>query len=108
MRSSPSTPGNGSSSQPDHPLFTRQERFIRLTSNNFLVAIGEPTRVEAGIGQIYTKRLVLKPPLPTSSRPSSPSFKKHLANATKGRRGTEEVASRRRGRTYVTAYWRIG
>ncbi len=29
------------------------DKFIRFTSNDFLRAIGNPTRVEAGIGRIY-------------------------------------------------------
>ena len=29
------------------------EKFIRFTSNDFLRASGQPTRVEAGIGRIY-------------------------------------------------------
>ena len=31
------------------------ERSIRMTSNQFLAALGEPTRVEAAIGQIYQR-----------------------------------------------------
>ncbi|MFT5470975.1 MAG: dsRNA-specific ribonuclease [Verrucomicrobiales bacterium] len=31
------------------------EQFVRLTSNDFLATIGNPTRVEADIGVIYEK-----------------------------------------------------
>lgn len=32
------------------------EWFTRLTSNDFLCAFGQPTRVEAGIGRIYQEQ----------------------------------------------------
>jgi hypothetical protein len=72
--------------QPRHPLFTRQELFIRLTSNAFLQAIGEPTRVEAQIGIAY-KEGGLEAGFQYIEDNLTPLFKKHLANATKGRRG---------------------
>jgi hypothetical protein len=75
--------------QPDHPLFTRQELFIRLTSNNFLVALGEPTRVEAEIGRIYHEA-GLKAAFAHIEQTLQPLFKKHLANATRGRRGQKK------------------
>ncbi|WP_269541973.1 hypothetical protein [Cerasicoccus fimbriatus] len=31
----------------------RSEEFIRMTANDFLGCVGEPTKVEAGIGDIY-------------------------------------------------------
>jgi dsRNA-specific ribonuclease len=39
--------------QPENPPFSRQDRFIRFTSNAFLSSFGEPTEVEARIGRIY-------------------------------------------------------
>ncbi len=33
--------------QPENPPFSRQDRFIRFTSNAFLSSFGEPTEVEA-------------------------------------------------------------
>jgi hypothetical protein len=72
--------------QPDHPLFTRQERFIRFTANDFLQSIGEPTRVEAGIGQIYQSD-GLDAAFKHIEETLQPLFAKHLNNAVKGRRG---------------------
>ena len=39
--------------QKDIPAKARAERFIQMTSNKFLSALGEPTAVEAEIGIIY-------------------------------------------------------
>jgi hypothetical protein len=75
--------------QPDHPLFTRQELFIRLTANNFLMAVGEPTRVEAQIGAIYNCD-GLDAAFDHIENTLQPLFKKHLANATRGRRGQKK------------------
>ena len=72
--------------QPDHPRFTRQQLFVRLTSNNFLMALGEPTRVEAEIGRIYHED-GLDAAFAHIESTLQPLFKKHLANATKGHRG---------------------
>jgi hypothetical protein len=72
--------------QPRHPLFTRQELFIRLTSNAFLQSLGEPTRVEAQIGIIY-KDQGLGAAFAHLDAHLRPQFEKHLHNATKGRRG---------------------
>ena len=72
--------------QPPHPLFTRQELFIRLTSNAFLQALGEPTRVEAAIGLIYREK-GLKAAFDHIEATIRPMFEKHLANSTRGQRG---------------------
>ena len=37
------------------PEKARSEVFVHLTSNQFLAALGDPTRVEAGIGRVYAK-----------------------------------------------------
>ena len=39
--------------QPDIPVAERAETFIRMTSNQFLASRGEPTAMEAEIGEIY-------------------------------------------------------
>ena len=72
--------------QPTHPLFTRQELFIRLTANAFLQAIGEPTKVEAQIGRIYQDK-GLQAAFDHIEATLRPMFEKHLANATRGQRG---------------------
>ena len=72
--------------QPEHPLFTRQELFIRLTSNQFLQALGEPTRVEAAIGQIYREE-GLEAAFRHIEETLRPLFRKHLLNAARGRKG---------------------
>lgn len=72
--------------QPRHPLFTRQELFIRLTSNAFLQSLGEPTRVEAQIGIVY-KENGLQEAFSYLDKTIRPLFEKHLRNATKGHRG---------------------
>lgn len=72
--------------QPDHPLFTRQQLFIRFTSNDFLKAIGEPTAVEASIGKVYESK-GLEAAFSHIETTLQPLFKKHLNNASKGRRG---------------------
>ncbi len=72
--------------QPRHPLFTRQELFIRLTSNAFLLSLGEPTRVEAQIGIVY-KEKGLNEAFSHIDTHLRPLFEKHLHNATKGHRG---------------------
>jgi dsRNA-specific ribonuclease len=41
--------------QNDIPKEARAERFIQMTSNKFLSAMGEPTAMEAEIGAIYEK-----------------------------------------------------
>lgn len=72
--------------QPPHPLFTRQELFIRLTSNAFLVALGEPTRVEAGIGQVYNES-GLQAAFDHIEQNIQPLFEKHIRKLSRGRRG---------------------
>lgn len=72
--------------EPEHPQFTRQERFLRLTGNTFLMAVGEPTRVEARIGQIY-RDAGLEAAYAHIESTLLPLFKKHLLNAEKGQRG---------------------
>ena len=70
--------------QPDHPVFSRQELFIRLTSNAFLVSMGEPTRVEAEIGLVY-KEDGLPAAFSHIEQTLRPLFKKHILNASRGR-----------------------
>ena len=77
--------------QPSHPLFTRQELFKRLTSNAFLQARGEPTRVEAEIGIIYQEK-GLEAAFEHIASTLQPLFKKHITNATKGNRGKKSRA----------------
>jgi hypothetical protein len=72
--------------QPPHPLYTRQELFIRFTSNAFLVALGEPTKVEAGIGIIY-KEQGLQAAFDHIEETLKPLFEKHIAKAARSRRG---------------------
>jgi 23S rRNA maturation mini-RNase III len=72
--------------QPDHPLFTRQQLFIRFTSNDFLQAIGEPTGVEAAIGKVYQVD-GLEAAFEHIEDTLQPLFKKHINNAVKGRKG---------------------
>ena len=72
--------------QPEHPLFSRQERFIRLTSNDFLKALGEPTTVEARIGTVYRNE-GLEAAFQYIEEHLQPLFQRHLANASRGQRG---------------------
>lgn len=72
--------------QPNHPLFTRTELFVRFTSNSFLLALGEPTWVEAQIGLAYRDG-GLEEGFNYIEENLKPLFKKHLNNATKGHRG---------------------
>ena len=72
--------------QPQNPLFTRQELFLRFTRNDFLQAIAEPTKVEAAIGAIYRKE-GLEAAFAHIESTLQPLFRKHLLNATKGRKG---------------------
>lgn len=79
--------------QPAHPQFTRQERFIRLTSNEFLMAVGDPTAVEAGIGRIY-REAGLEAAFEHIEETLKPLFEAHLKNAVKGRRGRKSPRPR--------------
>lgn len=72
--------------EPEHPLFSRQERFVRLTSNAFLQARGEPTRVEAEIGALYQQE-GLEAAFTHIRETLQPLFHKHLLNASRGQRG---------------------
>ena len=72
--------------QPEHPLFSRQERFIKLTSNAFLQSLGEPTRVEAEIGRVYQES-GLQAAFEHIDSTLRPLFQKHLNKATRGRKG---------------------
>ncbi|MGA1205758.1 MAG: ribonuclease III domain-containing protein [Opitutales bacterium] len=72
--------------QSQHPLFTRQELFTRLTSNAFLQALGEPTTVEARIGNVYREG-GLEAGFAYIEQHLRPLFQKHINNATRGRRG---------------------
>jgi len=73
-------------SQPDHPLFTRQDLFIRFTSNAFLQALGEPTRVEAQIGRIYHES-GLQAAFSHIEEHLLPRFSRHIRNQSRGRQG---------------------
>ena len=75
--------------QPQHPLFTRQDLFVRFTSNTFLQAVGEPTYVEAQIGNAY-KDGGLEAGFAYIEANLQPLFKKHIHNAAKGRRGQKK------------------
>ncbi len=79
--------------QPDHPLFSRQELFIKLTANAFLQALGEPTRVEAAIGQVYNEK-GLEPAFAHIEETIRPLFEKHLRNQARGRRGQKKGGQR--------------
>ncbi|MEX0325345.1 MAG: hypothetical protein AB3N33_04575 [Puniceicoccaceae bacterium] len=72
--------------QPPHPLFSRQEMFVRLTSNAFLQALGEPTKVEAAIGLVY-KEKGLQAAFDHIETTIQPMFEKHLAKAGRAQRG---------------------
>jgi hypothetical protein len=72
--------------QPDHPRFTRQELFVRFTSNQFLVSIGEPTQVEARIGRIYQEK-GLEAAFAHIEADLKPLFEKNIRNAARGRKG---------------------
>lgn len=72
--------------KPRHPHFSRQELFLRLTKNDFLLALGEPTKVEAEIGAVY-QREGLDDAFQHIERHLLPLFQKHLTNATRGRKG---------------------
>ena len=71
--------------EPPRPPFSRQELFVRFTSNQFLVTIGEPTRVEAEIGRIYREG-GLTAAFAHIEQTLMPFFEKQLRNAGKGRR----------------------
>lgn len=72
--------------QPGHPQLTRQERFIRFTSNEFLQSIGEPTEVEAQIGQAY-RESGIEAAFQWIKTRLQPRFEQHLRKATRGRQG---------------------
>jgi hypothetical protein len=72
--------------QPDHPLFTRQELFIRFTSNDFLQSLGEPTSVEARIGKAYNAD-GLQAAFNHIETTLQPLFGKHIRKAVRGRKG---------------------
>lgn len=76
--------------QPEHPLFSRQELFMRFTKNAFLQTLGEPTRVEAEIGMVYRDH-GLKVAFEHIQNQLHPLFEKHLANAGRGRRGQKRL-----------------
>jgi dsRNA-specific ribonuclease len=73
--------------RPEHPQFTRQDLFLRLTTNRFLSTVGEPTSVEANIGDIY-RRKGLEAAYAHIEEVLIPRFNKHLRNAEKGRKGS--------------------
>lgn len=75
--------------QKRHPLFTRQDLFVRFTSNAFLQALGEPTWVEAQIGLAY-RNGGLEEGFGYIENNLQPLFKKHVNNAVRGRRGQKK------------------
>lgn len=56
------------------------EWFTRLTSNDFLSAFGNPTRVEASIGKLYLEG-GLEPAFAWMEENLIPLFRKQIANA---------------------------
>lgn len=76
--------------QPRHPLFTRQEQFVKFTSNSFLQAVGEPTWAEAQIGIAY-RNGGLEAGYDYIDTNLKPLFRKHLANSARGCRGQKRI-----------------
>lgn len=77
--------------EPPNPLFTRQQLFLRFTTNAFLLAAGAPTQVEARIGRIYREN-GLEAAFAHIDETLRPLFLKHLANASRGSRGSRKRA----------------
>lgn len=61
----------------------RSDVFIHMTSNEFLACIGQPTQVEADIGEIYQDQ-GLEAAFAFIETNILPTFKKQLANRRKG------------------------
>jgi selenocysteine lyase/cysteine desulfurase len=76
--------------QPESPPFTRQERFIKFTSNAFLAGSGEPTDVEARIGDIYNQH-GLQAAFVHIEAELLPRYKVHIDKAARALRGTKAI-----------------
>lgn len=72
--------------EPDRPPCSRQERYIRFTSNAFLSGFGEPTEVEARIGKIY-KETGLTSAFEFIEEELLPRFKLHMDKVARSSRG---------------------
>lgn len=66
----------------------RSDVFIAMTSNRFLMALGEPTAVEAKIGDVY-KNEGLEAAFTWMDEQLLPLFKKQMLNTEKGKRGAK-------------------
>ena len=66
----------------------RTEVFIAMTSNRFLMALGEPTSVEARIGEVYQED-GLEAAFAWMNEQLLPLFKKQMLNADRGKRGAK-------------------
>ncbi len=71
---------------------TRSDVFISMTSNRFLSAFGEPTSVEAKIGEVYQKD-GLEAAFGWMDETLLPVFKKQTLNASKGKLGAKRERS---------------
>ena len=69
-------------SEPSITASGRAATFIQMTSNQFLTAIGEPTAMEAEIGQIYQKE-GLDAAFELINKKFIPVFKKQQKNRLK-------------------------
>jgi len=74
--------------QPEIKPERRAEVFISMTSNHFLSAFGEPTRVEARIGDIY-EREGEDAACRWMDEMLLPVFKKQLTNLSKAKKGSK-------------------
>ncbi|MDX2273067.1 MAG: hypothetical protein NW237_14115 [Cyanobacteriota bacterium] len=73
-----------------HPLdsdLTRSQLFIRMTSNNFLSGLGDPTRIEAEIGLIYEQQ-GLTAAFQHIQEKILPLFLRQMAKRQRGLRGS--------------------
>lgn len=75
--------------QADIAVERRSEVFIAMTSNRFLLALGEPTAVEAKIGEVYQKD-GLDAAFSWMNEQLLPLFKKQMRNAERGKRGAKK------------------
>ena len=69
-------------SEPSITVANRAATFVQMTSNQFLSAIGEPTAMEAEIGQIYQKE-GLHAAFELINKKFIPVFKKQQKNRLK-------------------------
>ncbi|NBD38855.1 MAG: hypothetical protein GVY10_09820 [Verrucomicrobia bacterium] len=72
--------------EPEHPVFSRQDRFLWFTSNAFLQALGDPTAVEAEIGHWYRSQGLAAAYRHIEST-LLPLFQRQLRNRSRGQRG---------------------